>query len=84
MTSSEELMEILSGHTFDLEGELKEGDMVMNAVLLLHVVNTSEIGQGRSVLLFVPEEGLDPIILSGMVHNAVAAYNEGSGYDDDE
>lgn len=80
MTSPEELTEILAGHDFDLEGELIEGDVVMNAILLLHVVNTSEIGQGRSLLLFVPEEGLDPIIVSGMVHNAVMAY-ESSGFD---
>jgi hypothetical protein len=65
MSDKSDMHTLLADRDFgDVSEELEEDD-----------IKASDIGQGRSTLVLIPEEGLDPIVQSGMLNNAVQVYN---------
>jgi hypothetical protein len=55
--------------------ELEDDDIVLDAVVLMRVSKPEDFGQGRSALMLFPEKGMDPIVLAGMLHNAMLAHD---------
>lgn len=66
------LTELLDGHDFsEMLSEIESDDIVVDAVILLRVTKPEDFGRGSSSLIVGPETGLDPIVLSGMLHQAL-------------
>lgn len=66
------ITELLDGHDFsELADEIEPDDIVVDAVVLLRVTKPEDFGRGTSSLIVGPETGLDPIVLTGMLHQAL-------------
>jgi hypothetical protein len=76
-----EVTDLLADRSFDVT-ELEDDDVVLDVIVLARVMRASDFGSGRSALLLVPQDGMDSVIQSGMLHNAVdlfryAQFDEG-------